>query len=212
MPAALASIRPPSLSVVIPTAGRATLARCLASIRPQLRNRDEVIVVGDVLHGALPASEATVRRCGSRFRYVPFTDGRMTWGHAQCNAGLALAGGDYVLCQDDDDVYEPGAFDAIRRAATRAPGRPLLFRFRSYHGGQVFWHTPGVVKEGALGGHCLVSPNVPGRVGRLTDRYQGDFDWIADTLARWEPVEPAWVDHIIATARPETQRQGRATG
>lgn len=196
-----------TLSLVIPTAGRPSLAATLASIKPQLRSGDEVIVVGDTRAGDLPQTEAIVAQYGRRFRYVPFTDGAMTWGHSQCNHGLGLASGDYVLCQDDDDIYTADALDSVRATIRQYPRRPLLFQFQSYHGEQVFWHTPGLVREGALGGHCLVSPNVPGKVGRYSARYQGDFDWVADTLTLWQPVQPVWVEQIITIARPVAQRR-----
>jgi hypothetical protein len=52
-----------------------------------------------------------------------------------------------------------------------------------------------------VGGHCMVVPNVPEKLGQWTDRYEGDFDFIEDTLKRWEPLEPVWRQEVIVHAR-----------
>jgi hypothetical protein len=56
------------------------------------------------------------------------------------------------------------------------------------------------VVESAIGGHCLVTPNIKGKLGAWGERYGGDFDWLVSTLAHW-PEGPAWNDEIIADAR-----------
>lgn len=201
----------PTLGIVIPSAGRDTLRRTLDSMAPQMREGDRCIVVGDTLDGPLPQTEAIVADypwC----RYVAFRGLSHTFGNAEINHGLPLVGGDWVLCQDDDDIYTPDAFDAIRATIRQLHRpRPLLFRFRSYHGGMVFWDRAAkaawdrgrVLLEHHIGGHCLVAPNVPGRVGLRGLHYQGDYTWIADTVRRWEPVRPLWIDRVIAVARPK---------
>lgn len=195
-----------SLSIIVPTAGRPSLARTLASAAPQLRPGDECIVVGDVLDGPLPQTEAICRDFPF-VRYVEHAAERHHWGHPQFEAGQAVAVGDWLLGNDDDDIFTPDAFDAIRAViAGLAWPRPLLFRFLS-HFGLTFWHTAGLVAQGHIGGHCLVQPNLPGKVGQRrrdgTYRYESDYDWIVDTLSRWYPVGPVWVDHVIAEARPQ---------
>lgn len=201
----------PTLGIVIPSAGRATLRRTLDSMAPQMGAGDRCLVVGDTLDGPLPQTEAIVADfpwC----RYLAHAGARHTWGHEQINVGLPLVGGDWVLCQDDDDVFTPDAFAAIRAAiAALDVPRPLLFRFRSYHGGRVYWDAHareswarrGELPEGHIGGHCLVMPNVPGLVGVRGHHYQGDHSWIVDTLRRWHPLQPVWSEHIIAEARPK---------
>lgn len=192
----------PTFGIVIPTAGRATLRRTLDSMARQMGAGDRCLVVGDTLDGPLPQTEAIVADypwC----RYLAHAGARHTWGHEQINVGLPLVGGDWVFCQDDDDIFTDDAFAAIRAAiAVLAHPCPLLFRFRSRFGGQVYWDHAGVIAEGHIGGHCLVTPNLPGLVGLRTHRYQGDYDWIVDTIARWQPIAPQFVDAIIALARP----------
>ena len=193
----------PTLSLIIPTAGRASLRRTLESAAPQVLSGDECIVVGDTFDGPLPETEAICRD----FPFVTYYGYRgfgHNWGHAQINSALERCTGDYILGNDDDDIWTPHAFDAIRMAARDYPGRVLLFRFRSYLGGFVFWHTPGPewIKQGHIGGHCLVMPNIPGKIGQRTDRYEADFDQLVETLELHEEP-PVWCDYIIAEQRPQ---------
>jgi hypothetical protein len=193
----------PTIAAIIPSAGRASLARTLDSIAPQKRPGDQVIVIGDTREGDLVETEALCARHPAGALYVPWTDGTMTHGHRQINHGMGLATADYLTFNDDDDIYVADAFDNIRDAAGMTPARPLLFRFRSYLGGQEFWLLPGLVRQGCIGGHCAVFPNDPARLGRWGDHYEGDFTFIADSLERWKPVEPVWCFDIIAIQRPQ---------
>lgn len=115
---------------------------------------------------------------------------------------MTLAKGDYILFQDDDDIYAPGALVNVHRAVRRIPPAPHLFRFRAARfGGAAIWQQKGVVREGMIGGHCMVVPNDPARLGQWTDRYVGDFDFIEETLRLWEPIAPVWREEVIVLAR-----------
>lgn len=193
----------PTLSLIIPTAGRETLRRTLESAAPQILPGDECIVVGDTLDGALPQTEAI---CADYpwCRYLAHAGMQHTYGHEQFDVGLQAARGDWLLGNDDDDIWTPDAFATIRATiASLDQPRPLLFRFRS-HWGQVYWTHAGALGPGTIGGHCLVQPgHQHGKVGRrIFQHYEGDHAWIMDTLQRWAPVEPHWIDHVIAIARP----------
>lgn len=192
----------PTLSIVIPTAGRPTLRRTLDSMAPQMLPGDECVVVGDVLDGPLRVTEEIVKDypwC----RYLEYAGATHTFGHDQLNQGLACVTGDLVLCQDDDDCYTDSAFACVREHALAYPGRPLMTRFVSYWG-MVYWHTPGLVAQGHIGGHCLVVPNRPQMVGRYTTRYEGDFDYVKSTLDLWQAqgITPVWVDYVCSVQRP----------
>ncbi len=201
-----------SLSIIVPTAGRASLERTILSYLPQMAACDELLVMGDTLDGPLPQTEAICAKYAPLVRYVPTKHKEHTFGHLELNDGLDLARGDYVLGNDDDDCATPDALPAIRAVIGQLPdAMPLLFRYRSYHG-PIYWHAvnkegepfEGCLEVGHIGGHCLVAPNLPGMVGRFTERYQGDWDWIMNTLTRWPDGihSAAWVDHQIAIARP----------
>lgn len=204
-----------TLTAIIPTVATdldrlALLRRSVCSALHQCRDGDEIIVAGDITSDPLDHAREMCQRLGAdapggvAVRFVPFAGARHDYGHSQINHALGVARGEWLTFQDDDDVYCAGAFDALREEIARLPRpAPLLFRFRS-HFGMTFWHTAGRVAQGHIGGHCLVTPNLPSLLGRWGERYEGDYDFIRETLDRWARVgvEPVWVDRLIAIARP----------
>lgn len=186
------------LSILVPTHDGDGLERLFASIAPQLAPGDEVIIIGDTYENPLIEVEALVTQAG--YRFLPYDAGHHCWGHCQLNAGVAVARGDYLVFNDDDDIFTPNAFACIRAAiGQQLMPRPLMFTFRCGRLGRTLPERYEVV-ESAIGGHCLVTPNIPGTYGAWGERYGGDFDWIKTTLDHW-PDGPAWYDDVIAEAR-----------
>ncbi len=104
---------------------------------------------------------------------------------------------------DDDDVWTPDAVSSIRSGVQIAPDRPHLFRFRHYDG-EVYWLRIGLFGRCAIGAHCLIAPNLPGKVGRFALEYTGDFDYVESTILLHGGVPSAfWHDRLIAIARPQ---------
>ncbi len=205
-----------SLSVIIPTPGLGRpLKRCLRSIASQpLLPGDEVLVVGDTTDGPLPEVEALVADFGPQYRYLTLPTKEHSWGHDQINHGMTVAMGDYLVYQDDDDVFTEGAFGSIRGAAEECLGRyaeyrPLLFRFVTRFRTLV-WGAHPVFAQDHLGGHCFVVPNRKAYLAPWTDRYQGDFDHIRGTIDKWPGGEQAlvWREEVISLARPATPEDG----
>lgn len=198
-------MKTPTISIIIPTQGRPTLERTLVSVRGQLLPGDEIVLVVDAFEMPTETLREIVGRAGGdeQIRVIAHNAERHSHGHDQINVGMEMATGDYLSFQDDDDVYADGALAHMREAATAHPGRPLLFRFRSHLGGTVFWLQPGLVQQACIGGHCLVTPNDPARLGEWGAHYEGDFSMIVETLEKWKPVEPVWCTPIIAIARPQ---------
>jgi hypothetical protein len=114
---------------------------------------------------------------------------------------MANAVGDYLIFQDDDDVFYPDALLNIRRAVRHGDPRPHIFKFRITRAGGLVLPQGQVVAENRIGGHCLVTPNDPERLGSWTDRYAGDWDFIEETLRLWEPIKPVFRPEIITLAR-----------
>lgn len=193
----------PSFTFLVPTHREdRPLRRCLDSIAPQLGPEDEVVVIGDTFDGDLPGVEATVEGYGSRFRYVAHNAGRHSFGHDQLNVGLTLARGTHIQVNDDDDIWAPDALKLMRIGVEAFPNRPLLFRFKS-HFQLIFWDQVGLLERNHIGGHCLVAPNVPGKLGKFTCEYSGDFDWVEGTVnAYGGAAEAIWISDIICIARP----------
>lgn len=193
----------PTFTFCIPThrADR-PLKRCLDSLAVQLGNDDEVIVVGDTLDGPLPSVEKMVENYGTRYRYFEHNTGVHDYGHAQLNAAIAAATKTWLHCSDDDDVWTPGAIPIMRQAVSESDGHPLLFRFLSYHG-HLVWEQRGFFAEHHIGGHCLVCPNIPEKLGKWASHYQGDWSYVSETVALHGGIENViWRDEIIVVARP----------
>ncbi len=191
------------LSIIVPTHDGDGLDTLFASLAGQLMPGDEVLVVGDTHDGSVDAALYVVANHPwfkrGMIDYIYHDAGHHCWGHCQINHGMRHATGDYLVFIDDDDCFPDGALDAIRRAAAeQSSPRPLMFRFWSERHG-MYLPPRHEVKESAIGGHSIVVPNTPDRLGRWECRYAGDYDFITSTLAFWSEG-PAWYDDVIACA------------
>jgi hypothetical protein len=134
-------------SVVIPTIGRATLARAVNSVLEQIFHEAlfEIIVVNDSgqpLAGAVWQQADNVTVLATNRRERSFAR----------NAGAAVARGEYLYFLDDDDWLLPGALTAFWRLAQAEPEAAWL------HGGiQVVDEKGHLLAEANSGasGYCL---------------------------------------------------------
>jgi glycosyltransferase involved in cell wall biosynthesis len=188
-----------TLSVIVPTLGRATLETALSSIRDQgFIDGDEVLVVGD---GPQPAAVALVENLGRPFRYLehgPCHD----YGDSQRNFAMPQATGDYLVFVDDDNTMLPNAFLAIRQMAKKFPKRPLIFRVR-FTDGRPAPSGPKLIL-GDYDTACGVFPRDPARLAHWKGMYGGDYEFAKDTLALYPNGEAAavWCKPIIGVHRP----------
>lgn len=183
------------LSIIVPTHDGEGLDALFVSLEGQLQPGDEILLVIDTLDGVpdLPPKPSMA------IRAIAHNAGHHCWGHCQINYGMRRAQGDYLVFIDDDDCFPDGALDAIRRAAAEQPSpRPLMFQFYSRRHGRTL-PPRHEVRESAIGGHAIVVPNIPEKLGQWGERYAGDYDFIVSTLALW-PEGPAWYDDVIACA------------
>ena len=107
----------PLVSVVIPTTGRSSVLRAVASVRAQGHAALEVLVVQD-------GADAHVRReleglGDPRVRVL--TQEPPKGAAAARNLGIAAAEGMYVALLDDDDVFMPGKIAAKVERASAEP-------------------------------------------------------------------------------------------
>jgi hypothetical protein len=105
------------LSVIIPTLGRDTLPRLFDSIG---ETRHEILVIGDEHDRDLSAVKwETMKRC---YRYVGLDlGGPSRAGQRLRDEGIKLATGDWLVFNDDSDIFTPGALETDCRALRRAP-------------------------------------------------------------------------------------------
>lgn len=202
----------PSLSAVIATkdSDRPITRFLLSCLKQPLGPDDEIIIVVDTVDGVdeFYKIQKTVLdfACKNKIQWQVWlhTEGtprdKHDWGHAQMNRGVAVAGKDWIVTNDDDDIFAPGAFNTIRAEIKKlARPMPILFKYRHYSG----WVCPVAkdVTKGRIGGHSIVLPNIPGKIGKYGPDYGGDFDFIKSTIDLWGG-EFQWADAVIAWCRP----------
>lgn len=162
----------PSLSIICPTGGqRDTLTRALQSAVAQLQSGDELLVERLDCH----------------------------WGHEARDQAMPRALGTHLMFLDDDDVYVDGALATVRAALVLEPDRVHIFRMR-YPDGREIWSSP-TVACGNISTIMLVVPNTPGKLGSWGTGYEGDLQFLSETLAL-RSEEPIFHEDVIGLVRP----------
>jgi glycosyl transferase family 2 len=130
-------------------------------------------------------------------RYIATTKTR-DFGHTQQNYALKHVRGDYLIYQDDDDIFLPRALtEAAKLATEQRHPHPIIGRIKTPRLG-LLWQTPG--HDAVLDGHCLVVPNDKRKLGWFNVDYSGDQCYIHTCLRNYKEV--AWTDRIWTLARP----------
>jgi glycosyltransferase involved in cell wall biosynthesis len=177
------------LSILVPTCGRPTLQRALASLAAQpLDPTDEVLVIGG--DAGVIASFAAG---GYELRHIPSALGH-DWGNMERTLGISVARGTHLAFMDDDDWWLPGARAAIADAMQRTPTHPVLFRMQ-YLDGRLLWDKK-LVACGNVSTIQILIPNDPLRLGRWTKRREGDYDFLASM--KWPASDVVWREDVIA--------------
>lgn len=189
----------PDLTIVIPTQGRATLPRCLASLAPELHAgvRAEVLVVADTHSPLLMDVRAVCREYDVTYR--EHDAGYHDWGYPQLAYGYGRAVGTFICNIGDDDVYVPGALPAILRALEETGEGPVMFRAEMYPspnrghvgGPTVVWSERRLAEQ-LITGQNLATPNEPGRIGG----WPNDWKHALETVALWGGLVH-WREEII---------------
>ncbi len=199
----------PSLSVIVPTVDpNRPLRQMLMSVQKQpLNPGDEVVVVVDGFETPeenIDRIRTVVKGFGPQYRVLVHDAWHHCWGHCQLNKAIETCmKGNWVLANDDDDIFAPGAFKAVRETIkTLDEPRPILFRFRRPGIGRfcIQW-VEKVIIYGLISGHSLVAPN-DDRMGRFTCRYPGDYDWVVSTVKNHDKIVH-WDETIVAIGRPD---------
>ena len=170
-----------TISFIVPTLGRASLAATLRSI--ELQPGDEVLVVG-----AVDQSMFAAPYCG-----IPCASGQ-DWGATERTRGMREATGDYLAFLDDDDTYAPGHRALMASAIARTPGRPVLFRM-TYPNSYVLWREPSLVC-GNVSTQMILIPNDQTKLGAWTGRREGDYDFLSSM--QWPASDIVWRPEIVA--------------
>lgn len=147
-----------------------------------------------------PTLAAAIESCEGADELVvmPNLDGDL--GYKARNEGMAKAVGTHLAFLDDDDVFLPGAIDAMR---AHAADRPVIFKMTHPQLG-VFWREP-VLRYANVGTPMILVPNDPARLGVWSpheDGRGGDFAFLLDCVA--EMGDPIWREELICQVRPHT--------
>ncbi len=141
----------PTISFIIPTIGRPSLAKTIASI--DRWPGDEVLVIQH--H---PPSE--------------------NWGNAERQEGTDNAKCDYLAYIDDDDTYIPGHRTLMDQTIKANPaGNPILFKIK-YPNGRVLWQKKWV-KNGNVSTQMILVKNDKSRLYYWDQKHTwADFQFI----------------------------------
>jgi len=102
----------PTFTIVTPTIGRPTLKRTLDTIVPQLRDGDEMLVVGD---GPQPAAYEMVRQLNSPLVHYWEYGPVFNYGNPQRNIAIERATAQWLHFIDDDDEPASDGILLMRR-------------------------------------------------------------------------------------------------
>jgi len=193
----------PWLSVVVPTVGRETLERTLASLSAQPESAGvEVVVVADT-HGGFTSDLAKARTLVERagHRWLEYDAGLHCVGQPQRTYGAKSSSAPWVWFSQDDNVAAQDSLATIEMAIDVQPRpRPLFFRFTSYWREDI-WRFPQLTL-GNIDADCLVFPRHIAQQVEWGMRYEGDFDAANRALAI-SGGDVAWINEVVSIARPE---------
>lgn len=182
----------PVVSCIVPYFdGARFVGEALASIRAQTHRPLEIIVVDD---GSTDASADVVRRLGDDVRYHRQENRGPA---AACNAGVALAGGDFIAFLEQDDLWEPDK--TARQLAAFAADPELAYcvghvqnfwapelagQAERYRDAPIMRPVPGYVVQ-----TLMLRPAAFRRVGPFDEtlRFAAATDWFVRAAERDQP-------------------------
>lgn len=153
-----------TFSIIVPTVGRLSLIKTLASIVPQLKNGDEILV----------------ERLDCEF------------GNEARDSAISRANGSHLWFMDDDDIATENALEYIRNAVIDSPKIIHIFRMM-LSSGRIYWEEP-VARTGSIstridniGSPMIVVPNEKNKLGIWSGHgYEADGHFLFSTLALHE--------------------------
>lgn len=182
-----------TVSVLVATAGRPTLERALDSIASQLNPADQLIVIAE--------TDAILGRAAKYGATLVQSPRGNDWGASERAVGIQHAIGDYVAFLDDDDIWTPGAREAIEQEIVTHDGRPIICRMQIAATGELLWRDGcRIARMGNMGTPMMVLPLARAKAGRWGRRYGNDFEYWASM--QWPADQIVWSEAVIASIRP----------
>ena len=217
-----------TITLIIPTRDhKRPLGNAIKSFLDQKAEGDELLIGIDA-HSESVENIKEIERTINSFnaypsiRYFIFDMGHNCWGHCIVNNLMKNARGDFLTFMDDDDILAPNAFELIKevvargqRSNSRCPccgaivhtvGPPCIFKTFSPIDNRHLWFEKDLL-EGGVGGGQIVTPNIPGLLGKWTCRYVGDCDFVIDTISKWGG-NFEWREEVIKHVRVAVDSDG----
>lgn len=174
----------PTISLIVPTIGRPSLARFLASLPESgLDSGDELLIVADGGNAETHAIVQAAGRLPCPHRVLDLIPLGGFWGQPARNFGMSQATKQWLVFSQDDNVILPEAFLDVKMALAITGGAGVhIFRVQPRYGPVV--PPPGMSElvEQQIDADCIVCPNDPDKLGVWGCHYNGDFEFIAQTV------------------------------
>lgn len=203
-----------TFSIIIPTFGRFTLNHTLLTLKNQVSEHDEVIVVGDgdqpVAHSYFEASGLPGFYCHTTYQYGEY-------GDFARNFAMDRATRRWLMFLDDDDGLMPDALPYLRESLKTSAWPALhLFRMASPTNRTVIWRQPKIYYSNVSSQNIVVSnePSVLGRWGFAGER-GGDLKFIEktrdnlDSVFMWDKVIVNYNQFSNLAFSPSSSRKSR---
>ena len=156
-----------TISFIIPTIGRKSLQKTLASIEKW--GGDGILAI----------------------QHFPPSG---TWGNTERKEGIAKSACDYIAFIDDDDYYVKGHRTLMDKAINENPGKPNLFKLQ-YPNGKILWDRKEIV-PGNISSQMIMVPNKKEMFYRFQfpgNTNMGDYYFVS----RWKFPEVVFREEII---------------
>lgn len=195
------------LTILTTTINRPTLPATLQSLRRELVDGDELVLVFDGWKNS--ADFETVSAVFNQAN-IPGkllctdSEAHNDWGNFARNLGLSEIGSDgYIYNVDDDDLLLFGARNAIENAARKYPGCFLIFRAVQRDGKTICWPKPVLAPNYVGNGNFVFPANAIRPLFQIGNppEYCSDYYFIRDMTTMNASRGIAWMEQIIYLVR-----------
>jgi hypothetical protein len=192
------------LTIVIPTAGRETIWRCLDSLKPKNQGGwgIDIVVVVDTLDISEESMMNIIKAVNDNNVQMETRNADIhDWGYPQMEYIYHHRedNGLYIMNIGDDDVMVNGIIPKMVDILANSPLRPYMFQAELHPSPQraiphpiTLWNDScrSIIRS-RVTGQNLVVPNIPQFMGHMTD----DYEFIRQTAEKWD-YNVGWIPLI----------------
>lgn len=184
----------PTISIIIGTKGRPSLAAAILSVAPQIDENDEILIITEGERQIVLDIVTSFKSLGINIKYIigPTTS---AWGYPQRTLGFELATKDRIVILNDDDKLEVGAIKAIKKIVQDHPTDLIIGWLRDARDGAIVGNKY-LLEEGHLADTMLILPNDKTKIGQYNLKDERDIIFALSTL-KYYPQGPVWLEQVI---------------